>query len=74
MIKWYNIKKEFKPSGEVLAKDKHNNMLLGFVNFDEDEYNYVCEATEGGCIMYDVEYFIPAKELLINIENERETN
>lgn len=71
MIKWYNINKEFKPTGEVLAKDENNEMLLGFVNYDEEEGCYVCEETEGGYLLYNVTHFIPGKELILNIEVEK---
>lgn len=67
IIMWYSVEGDYKPKGEVLARDRFDCVLCGYLSFD-DEDGWLCESE--GSKMYDVRYFIPISELMFNVKDE----
>ena len=49
---WIPVDKNNVPDHEILACDRYKNELIGYLNYNADSEEFVCESDE--CIMYQV--------------------
>ena len=49
---WIPVDKNNIPKNEVLACDRYENELIGYLSYNADAEEFVCESDE--CIMYQV--------------------
>lgn len=49
---WIPVEKNNIPKNEVLACDRYENELIGYLSYNADTEEFVCESDE--CIMYQV--------------------
>lgn len=68
-MKWYPVDGQFKPEGEVLAKNISNDVMIGYIYYEEGYQIYICEDNYQS--LKDITHFIPVSELIINIEEKK---
>ena len=49
---WIPVDKNNVPDHEILACDRYKNELIGYLSYNADSEEFVCESD--GCIMYQV--------------------
>ena len=49
---WISVDKNNVPDHEILACDRYKNELIGYLSYNADSEEFVCESDE--CIMYQV--------------------
>ena len=49
---WIPVDKNNMPDHEILACDRYDNELIGYLGYNADAEEFVCESD--GCIMYQV--------------------
>lgn len=57
---WIPVDKNNVPDHEVLACDKYENELIGYLRYDEDAEEFVCEGE--GCVMFHVRSWMEKPE------------
>lgn len=57
---WIPVDKNNVPDHEVLACDKYENELIGYLRYDEDAEEFVCEGE--GCVMFHVRAWMEKPE------------
>ena len=57
---WIPVDKNNVPDHEVLACDKYENELIGYLGYDEDAEEFVCEGE--GCMMFQVRAWMEKPE------------